>query len=154
MVPKVDCNHALSQALLNLASEILNKSGATIATSDSLPTVAGDEVMVVQLFQNLVRNSIRYKSDAAPTIKISAVRAGERWLFQVRDNGIGIDKANSERVFDLFRPLDGAPRTGIGLALCRKVVERHGGRMWVESEAGHGAAFRFTIPTYLDSPLP
>jgi signal transduction histidine kinase len=152
LVP-VDCNHALSQALLNLDSEI-QQSGA-IVTSDSLPTVAGDEVMVVQLFQNLIGNSIRYRGDAAPTIHISAVRAGERWQFQVRDNGIGIDRANAERVFDLFRRLDGNGVTGagIGLALCRKVVERHGGRMWVESEAGGGAAFRFTIPTYLNSAL-
>ena len=150
----VDCNHALSQALLSLDSEI-QQSGA-IVTSDSLPTVAGDEVMVMQLFQNLVRNSIRYKGDAAPTIHISAVRAGERWQFDVRDNGIGIDRADAERVFDLFRRLDGkgVPHTGIGLALSRKVVERHGGRMWVESEAGGGAAFRFTIPTYLNSALP
>jgi light-regulated signal transduction histidine kinase (bacteriophytochrome) len=146
----VDCNHALSQALLNLDSEV-QQSGA-IVTSDSLPTVAGDAVMLMQLFQNLVRNSIRYRGDAAPTIHVSAVRAGERWQFQVRDNGIGIDRADAERVFDLFRGLDGtgAPRTGIGLALGRKVVERHGGRMWVESEVGCGAAFRFTIPASLD----
>ncbi len=143
----VDCNRALSQALQSLDSEIQG-SGAVV-TSDSLPTVAGDAVMLMQLFQNLVRNSIRYRGDAAPTIHVSAVRAGERWQFQVRDNGIGIDRADAERVFDLFRGMDGngVPRTGIGLALCRKVVERHGGRMWVESEAGGGAAFRFTIPT-------
>jgi signal transduction histidine kinase len=150
----VDCNHALLQALANLDPET-QQSGA-IVTSDSLPTVAGDEVMVVQLFQNLIGNSIRYRSDAAPAIHISAVRTGERWQFQVRDNGIGIDRADAERVFDMFGHLDGTeiPGAGIGLALCRKVVERHGGRMWVESEAGRGAAFRFTIPTYLDSALP
>ncbi len=108
--------------------------------------------MLVQVFQNLIRNSIRYRGDAVPRIHISAVRAGERWLFQVRDNGIGIDKTDAERVFDMFGLLDGkgVPGTTIGLALCRKVVERHGGRMWVESEAGQGAAFRFTIPGSLD----
>jgi len=147
----VDCNHALSQALSSLDSEI--QQSGVIVTSDSLPTVAGDAVMLMQLFQNLVRNSIRYRGDAAPTIHVSAVRAGERWQFQVRDNGIGIDRADAERVFDLFRvDGEGVPRTGIGLALGRKVVERHGGRMWVESEAGHGAAFRFTIPASLNSP--
>jgi signal transduction histidine kinase len=146
----VDCNHALLQALLNLDSEI-QQSGAVV-TSDSLPTVAFDEVMIVQLFQSLIGNSIRYRGDAAPTIHISTVRAGERWQFQVRDNGVGIDRADAERIFDMFRRLDGkrVPGAGIGLALCRKVVERRGGRMWVESEAGHGAAFRFTIPTSLD----
>jgi PAS domain S-box-containing protein len=147
----VDCNHALLEALLSLDSEI-QQSGA-IVTSDSLPTVTADEIMVVQLFQSLIRNSIRYRGDAAPAIHVSAVRAGERWQFQVRDNGIGIDRADAERVFDLFRRLDGkgVPRAGIGLALCRKVVERHGGRMWLESEAGRGAAFRFTIPASLSS---
>jgi light-regulated signal transduction histidine kinase (bacteriophytochrome) len=150
----VDCNRALLQALSNLDSET-QQSGA-IVTSGSLPTVAGDEVMVVQLFQNLIGNSIRYKGDATPTIHISAVRAGERWQFQVRDNGIGIDRADAERVFDMFRRSggNGVLGAGVGLALCRKVVERHGGRMWVESEAGRGAAFRFTIPTFLDSALP
>jgi PAS domain S-box-containing protein len=146
----VDCNHALLQALENLDAEI-RQSGA-IVTSGSLPTVAADEVMLVQLFENLIGNSIRYRGDAAPRVHISAVRTGERWQFQLRDNGIGIDRADSERVFEMFRLPDGSgvPGTGIGLALCRKVVERYGGRMWVESDAGHGAAFRFTIPIRLD----
>ena len=150
----VDCNHALSKALLNLGTEI-EESGTTV-TSDPLPTVVADEVMVVQVFENLIGNSIRHRSDAAPTIHVSAVRAGERWQFSVRDNGIGIDRADAERVFDMCRRVDGkgVPGTGIGLALCRKVIERHGGRMWVESEAGRGATFRFTIPIYLDKALP
>jgi light-regulated signal transduction histidine kinase (bacteriophytochrome) len=110
--------------------------------------------MVVQLFQNLIRNSIRYRDDAVPTIHISAVRVGERWQFQVRDNGIGIDQGRRGtgirpvQIFGRSRP------HRIALALCRKVVERDGGRMWVKSEAGHGAAFGFTIPTCLDSVLP
>ena len=150
----VDCNHALSKALLNLRTEI--EENRAIVTSDPLPIVVADEVMVVQVFENLLGNSIRHRSDSAPTIHISAVRAGERWQFSVRDNGIGIDRADAERVFDLFQRVDGkgVPGTGIGLALCRKVIERHGGRMWVESEAGKGAAFRFTIPIYLDKALP
>ena len=127
-----------------------------IVTSDPLPTVVADEIMVEQVFRNLIGNSVKYRGKAAPKIHISAVRAGERWLFSVRDNGIGIARADAERVFDVFGRLDGdgIPGTGLGLALCRKVVERHGGRIWVESETGKGASFRFTIPIYLDTALP
>jgi signal transduction histidine kinase len=150
----VDCNGVFSQAVLSLEKQI-EKSGA-IVTADPLPTVVADEVMLLQVFRNLIGNSIRYRSEAAPAIHISAVRAGERWLFSVRDNGIGIDRANSERLFSMFGSLqgEGASGAGIGLALCRKVVELHGGRIWVESESGRGAAFRFTLPLYLDSALP
>jgi signal transduction histidine kinase len=105
--------------------------------------------MLEQVFQNLIGNSIKYRGEAAPRIHISAVGTAEGWLFSVRDNGIGIDPADAERVFGMFKRLHGReiPGTGIGLALCRKVVERRGGRIWVESEAGRGAAFKFTIPT-------
>jgi PAS domain S-box-containing protein len=150
----VDCNLLLSQALLTLQPEI--RQSRAIVTSDPLPTVVADDVMVLNVFQNLIGNSVKYRSKAAPKIHVSAVRAGERWQFSVRDNGIGIEQADAARIFDMFRRLDGygVPGTGLGLALCRKVVERHGGRIWVESEVGRGAAFRFTIPTYLDTALP
>ncbi len=150
----VDCNRLLSEALLNLQPEIY-KSGAMV-TSDPLPAVVADEVMLSQVFQNLIGNSVKYRGEAAPKIHVSAVRAGERWQFSVRDNGIGIHSADASRVFDMFRRLDGkgVPGSSFGLALCRKVVERHGGRIWVESEVGQGAAFRFTIPIYLDTALP
>lgn len=150
----VDCNLLLSQALVNLQPEI-QKSG-DIVTSDPLPTVMADEVMLGQVFQNLIGNSVRYRGDAVHTIHFSAVRAGERWLFSVRDNGIGMNRAEAGRAFDMIGRPDGKgmPGAGIGLSLCRKVIERHGGRIWVESEAGQGAAFRFTIPIYLDSTLP
>ena len=143
----VDCNHVLSQTLLSRQTAI-QQSGATV-TSDPLPTVVAKEVMLTQLFQNLIGNSIKYRGEATPTIHISAARTAEGWLFSVRDNGIGIDPADAERVFGMFKRLHGKeiPGTGIGLALCRKVVERHGGRIWVESEAGQGAVFKFTIPT-------
>ena len=105
--------------------------------------------MLTQLFQNLISNSIKYSGEATPTIHVSAARTAEGWLFSVRDNGIGIDPTDAELVFGIFKRLHGKeiPGTGIGLALCRKVVECHGGRIWVESEAGQGAVFKFTIPT-------
>jgi light-regulated signal transduction histidine kinase (bacteriophytochrome) len=150
----VDCNRLLSQALLNLQPEI-HQSGAMV-TSDPLPTVVADEVMVLEVFQSLIGNSVKYRSEEAPKIHVSAVRTGERWQFSVRDNGIGIHQADAARVFDMGRRLDGneVPGTGLGLALCRKVVERHGGRIWVDSEVGRGAVFKFTIPIYLDTALP
>jgi chemotaxis family two-component system sensor kinase Cph1 len=137
----------LSQALLSLQT-IIQQSGAAV-TSDPLPTAVANEAMLMHLFQNLIRNSIKYKGEAAPAIHISALRTAEGWLFSVRDNGVGIDPAYAEFVFGMFKRLHGKeiPGTGIGLALCRKVVERHGGRIWVESETGHGATFKFTIPT-------
>src|SRR5450432_1422857 len=143
----VDCNYLLSQALLSLQTSI-QQSGAKV-TSDSLPTVTANEVMLTQVFQNLIANSIKYRGKATPTIHISVMRIPEGWLFSVTDNGIGIEPAFTERVFGMFRRLHGSevPGTGIGLALCKKVVERHGGRIWVESEAGQGAVFKFTIPT-------
>ena len=143
----IDCNHVLSQTLLSLQTAI-QQSGATV-TSDPLPTVVAKEAMLMQIFQNLIGNSIKYRGEAAPTIHVSAERTAEGWLFSVRDNGIGIDPADAKLVFGMFKRLHGKeiPGTGIGLALCRKVVERHGGRIWVESEAGRGATFKFTIPT-------
>ena len=141
----VDCNEVLDKTLLNLQAAI-QQSGAAV-TSDLLPIVPAEEIMLVRLFQNLISNSIKYRSAAGPAIHISAVRTGGGWLFSVRDNGIGIDPGDAELVFGMFKRLHGkeTPGTGIGLALCRKVVERHGGRIWVESEAGRGATFKFTI---------
>jgi PAS domain S-box-containing protein len=143
----VDCNHALSHTLLNLQTAI-QESGATV-TSDPLPTVVAEDAMLVQVFQNLIGNSIKYRGEAAPRIHISAVRIAEGWLFSVRDNGVGIDPKDAEWVFGMFKRLHEkeVPGTGIGLALCKKVVQRRGGRIWVEPEAGGGAVFKFTIPT-------
>ncbi|MCX6621745.1 MAG: ATP-binding protein [Acidobacteria bacterium] len=143
----VDCNHVLSQALLSLQAAI-QQSGATV-TSDPLPAAVANEGMLSQLFLNLLSNAIKYRGAAAPKIHVSAARTAEGWLFSVSDNGIGIDPAYAEHVFGMFKRLHGGeiPGTGIGLALCRKVVERHGGRIWVESEAGRGATFKFTFPT-------
>ena len=143
----IDSGAALASALLNLQAAI-TESGASV-TSDPLPTVAADEVMLMQLFQNLIANSIKYAGKETPRIHVSAKRDEEGWLFAVRDNGIGIDAEDSERVFGMFKRLHGSeiPGTGMGLALCKKVVERQGGRIWGESEPGRGATFKFTIPT-------
>jgi signal transduction histidine kinase len=102
----------------------------------------------MQVFQNLIANSIKYTGERTPRIGIAAERNAEGWLFSVRDNGIGIDPKDAERVFGMFKRLHGPdiPGAGIGLALCKKVVERHGGQIWVESETGQGATFKFTIP--------
>ena len=146
-LPLVDCNKVLSQTLISLQKPI-QQSGATV-TFDHLPTVPAKEDMLTQLFQNLIGNSIKYRSEVTPRIHISVARTAEGWLFSVRDNGIGIDPADAEHVFGMFKRLHGKeiPGTGIGLALCRKVVERLGGRIWVESELGQGAVFKFTIST-------
>jgi hypothetical protein len=145
----VDCNRLLSQALVNLAPEI-QRSGAVV-TSGPLPTVVADEVMLLPVFENLIGNAVKYRGAAVPEVHVSAVSAGERWQISVRDNGAGIEKASAARIFDLFRCLDSdsVPGAGFGLALCRKVVESHGGRIWADSEAGHGTVFRFTMPIYL-----
>ena len=142
----IDCGPVLAKTLLNLQAAIA-ESGA-IVTSDPLPTVMAEEVMLMQVFQNLIGNSIKYRSQEPPKIHISAERDAGGWLFAVRDNGIGIAPQDSDRVFGMFRRLHGSeiPGTGIGLALCKKIVERQGGRIWVESEPGRGATFKFTIP--------
>jgi PAS domain S-box-containing protein len=142
----IDCNDVLAKTLLNLQAAIA-LSGALV-TSDSLPTVMAEEVMLMQVFQNLISNSIKYRGEETARIHVSAERNAEGWLFSVRDNGVGIDPKDADRVFRMFTRLHGRELsgTGIGLALCKKVVERQGGRIWVESEAGRGATFKFTVP--------
>jgi light-regulated signal transduction histidine kinase (bacteriophytochrome) len=142
----VDTGAVLTKALLNLQTAI-TESGA-IVTSDPLPTVVAEEVSLMQLFQNLISNSIKYRGEETPRIHVSAERDAQMWLFAVRDNGIGIDPQYTDRVFGMFKRLHGSdiPGTGIGLAICKKVVERQGGQIWVESEAGRGATFKFTVP--------
>jgi two-component system CheB/CheR fusion protein len=150
----LDCGAILAKALFNLQAAI-EQSGA-IVTSDPLPTVVAEEVMLTQLLQNLISNSIKFRGEETPRIHVSAGRDAEGWLFAVRDNGIGIDPRDADRVFGMFKRLHGSeiPGTGIGLALCKKVVERQGGRIWVESEAGRGATFKFTIPGGRADPEP
>jgi two-component system CheB/CheR fusion protein len=143
----VDCNDVLAKTLANL--EVIVAESGAIVTSEPLPTVVADQAMLRQVFQNLIANSIKYRSGETPRIHITAQTDAEGWLISVRDNGIGIDPKDAERVFGMFKRLHGPdiPGAGIGLALCKKVVERHGGRIWVESETGQGATFKFTLPT-------
>jgi two-component system CheB/CheR fusion protein len=143
----IDSGAVLAKALFNLQASI-GQAGA-IVTSDPLPTVVAEEVMLMHLFQNLISNSIKYSGEAPPRIHVSASRDEGGWLFAVQDNGIGIAPEDTDRVFGMFRRLHGSeiPGTGIGLALCRKVVGRQGGRIWVESEPGRGSTFKFTIPS-------
>ncbi|MBH8563131.1 GAF domain-containing protein [Nostoc sp. CENA67] len=138
---------ALERALSNLRQRIL-ETGATI-THDPLPTVMAGSTQLMQLFQNLIANAIKFRSDQPPQIHIGAERLEDEWLFSVRDNGIGIDPQFSDRIFVIFQRLhtrDEYPGTGMGLAICKKIIECHRGRIWVESQLGEGATFYFTIP--------
>jgi len=150
----LECDAVLAKALSHLEGAIV-ESGA-IVTSDPLPSLVAEEVMLMSLFQNLISNAIKYRSRETPRIHVSVERDGEGWLFAVRDNGIGIDPQYADRVFGMFKRLHGKdiPGTGIGLALCKKIIERKGGRIWVESEEGKGAAFRFTIPARRPESIP
>jgi light-regulated signal transduction histidine kinase (bacteriophytochrome) len=124
------------------------ESGATI-TQDPLPTVWGDATRLGQVVQNLIGNALKFRDSSLPRIHVSAQRQGEEWVFSVRDNGIGLDPKQAERVFGVFQRLHTRQEyagTGIGLAICKKIIERHGGRIWVESEVGKGATFFFTLP--------
>src|SRR5580658_2212075 len=148
---------ALLQALRNLNIAI-EDSGAVV-THDPLPTVLADEGQLVNLFQNLVGNAIKYQNKTVPLVSISASMGSEhKWIFSVRDNGLGIDSKYFEIIFGMFQRLhkrDEFDGTGIGLAICKKIVERHGGTMSVESEPGHGSVFRFTLaPGATNAPNP
>jgi light-regulated signal transduction histidine kinase (bacteriophytochrome) len=117
---------------------------------DPLPTIACDGGQLTQVFQNLIGNALKFRrKDAIPAVRVSAARTGNAWTFGIADNGIGIEPKYFERIFQMFQRLHGReeyPGTGIGLALCKKIVERHGGRITVASEAGRGTTFAFTIP--------
>jgi light-regulated signal transduction histidine kinase (bacteriophytochrome) len=147
-----DGDIVLKQALANLQGAI-EESGAVV-TSGPLPTVLADEGQLVQLFQNLIGNAIKFLGAEKPLIHVHAEPNGPTWTFFVRDNGIGIDPQFAERIFVIFQRLHGRekyPGTGIGLAFCKKIVERHGGRIWLEPRPGPGATFCFTLPQTVDT---
>lgn len=143
----VSSEDALQQALINLRGAI-EDSGALV-THDPLPAVLADEMQLVQLFQNLVGNAIKYQSPGIPKVHISASRNGpNKWVFSVKDNGLGIDPQYFEKIFGMFQRLHKREEfagTGIGLAICKKIVERHGGSISVESEPGNGSTFQFAL---------
>ncbi|MEG3833185.1 PAS domain S-box protein [Microcoleus sp. MON2_D6] len=144
---QADCNAVVKQTMCNLQIAIAETKA--VITCDAMPTVMADEFQLVQLFQNLVANSIKFCRQDIPLIHIAACRQESEWVFSVRDNGIGIDPQYADRIFIIFQRLHGRRQysgTGIGLAMCKRIVERHGGRIWVESQEGKGATFYFTIP--------
>jgi PAS domain S-box-containing protein len=143
-----DLNAVVDQALDGLRASIA-ETGASI-TRDALPTLTADAGQMVQLFQNLIGNALKFRSERAPEIHVGARPLPDRWELAVRDNGIGIEPQYYERIFLIFQRLHTRrlyPGTGIGLAICKKIVERHGGAIWVQSQAGQGSTFYFTIPT-------
>jgi PAS domain S-box-containing protein len=146
LVP-TDANAVLDRALGSLKLAI-DEAGATV-TRDGLPTVSADAGQLEHLFLNLLSNALKFRASAPPEIRVAAERRDRDWVFSVHDNGIGIDPQYFERIFIIFQRLHGKndyPGTGIGLAICKKIVERHGGRIWVESQPGQGATFSFTLP--------
>ena len=145
---EISSANALKEALTNLRATI-QESGAVV-THDVLPAITTDDTQLAQLFQNLVGNAIKYRSEEVPRIHVSASKnGGKEWIFSVRDNGIGIDPQYFDRIFILFQRLHGRENfkgTGIGLAICKKILERLGGRIWVESQPKKGSTFYFALP--------
>jgi PAS domain S-box-containing protein len=142
-----DAHDLLGQAIKNLI--VMIEENRAVITNDELPVVRVDTGQFIQVFQNLINNSIKFRGDDIPLIRVSARDWGQEWVFSVRDNGIGIDQKYADRIFVIFQRLHGRqeyPGNGIGLAMCKKIVERHNGRIWFESEPGKGATFLFTIP--------
>jgi light-regulated signal transduction histidine kinase (bacteriophytochrome) len=142
-----DSHSVLGEALRNLQSAI--EESRAMVTNDDLPTVRADASQLAQVFQNLIANAIKFRGEFPPRIHVSARGREREWVFSVNDNGIGIDPQFKDRIFVIFQRLHTKqeyPGTGIGLALCKRIVERHGGRIWFESEPGKGSTFFLTIP--------
>ena len=146
-VKPTDCNSVLGQVIANLSVTI--EQNNDIITNDDLPTVMADESQMQELFKNLVGNAIKFRSVHAPRVHISAKQNGNKWLFSVQDNGLGIDPQYKDKIFLIFQRLHSKeeyPGTGIGLALCKRIVEHHGGKIWFDSDVGKGSTFYFTLP--------
>ncbi len=141
-----DCDKVVTRALLNLQVAIQEHNAKV--THGPLVTVMADSSQLEQLFQNLIGNAIKFKAKGQPFVHIAVEEKGDDWVFSVKDNGIGIDPKSSEHIFEIFQRLhsrEAYPGTGIGLAICKKIVERHGGEIWVESKPGEGSTFYFTL---------
>jgi hypothetical protein len=143
---RADANETLKRALHNLSPHV--KESGAVVTQDALPVVWGEETQLVQVFQNLIGNAIKFRGERRPRIHVGAERKDSNILFSVRDNGIGIDAAYADRIFLIFQRLHNRasyPGTGIGLAIAKRIVERHGGQIWFESKLGEGTTFYFSI---------
>jgi PAS domain S-box-containing protein len=152
---RIRADEVVDQALDNHEAAIATQNGH--ADHGPLPEILGDRTQLVQLFQNLMGNALKFRGTAAPVVRVEAARSGGEWIFSVRDNGIGIPPEYQDKIFGMFQRLHGRgeyPGTGIGLAICKRVVERHGGRIWVEStgKAGEGTRFCFTVPVAETAP--
>jgi len=144
---RVDCDAAVEEVLQSLGPA-MRASGAVV-THAALPMVWADRSQVAQIFQNLIGNAIKFRGKEAPAISVQAEKAGQQWLFSVSDNGIGIAPEYREHIFVVFQRLHTRAEyagNGIGLAICKKIVERCGGKIWVEAQADHGSIFKFTMP--------
>ena len=141
-----DVQAIVVQATANLEAAIRQERAAIEV--GHMPTVLGDQPQLVEVFQHLIGNAVKFRGDADPVVRVSATEDGDFWRFAVADNGIGIAPEHFDRLFRVFRRLNGAkyPGAGIGLAVCKKIVERHGGRIWLESVPGRGTTFYFTLP--------
>jgi signal transduction histidine kinase len=142
-----DCNDIVECATTNLQVEI--EKNRAIVTHDQLPTLLADHIQIIQLFQNLIGNGIKFRREEPPRVHISTEHKEKEWVISICDNGMGIDPKHSASIFDIFQRLHDSskyPGNGIGLATCKKIVENHGGRIWVESAPGKGSTFKFAIP--------
>ena len=143
----VQTGTVLERVIENLG--VLIQESRAVITHDDLPSVRGDQTQILQVFQNLVANALKFRRDAPPMVHVAARREEGGWQFSVKDNGIGIEPQYQSQLFRLFKRLhsrDEYPGTGLGLAIAKKVVEGHGGRIWLESQPGEGATFFFTLP--------
>jgi len=148
---KADAGVIVKRTLEHLRS-LIESNEAEVAY-EGLPVIQGQDVFLIQLFQNLIENGIKYRGAEPPQIKISAERIGKMWQFAIQDNGAGIEPQYQQQIFTIFQRLHGddVPGTGMGLAIAQRVVEREGGRIWVESSLGKGSTFYFTLPALDDS---
>jgi light-regulated signal transduction histidine kinase (bacteriophytochrome) len=152
----VDLDELVKQVVGTL-SPAIQESGAVIELPDDLPTVRGEASLLGGVFQNLVGNALKFHGEDPPVVTMTVERAEEFWTFTCRDNGIGIDTEYAERIFVIFQRLhhkDAYPGTGIGLAMCRKIIEYHGGTIWLDTSQDTGTTFKFTLPVVEESETP